>query len=375
MKEDSKKNTFDWIVKIVLVVVIILLLIHNCTLMKKDGYSNHPVPNGNTDIIEIKCDNNACQIKEIKSINFAQNKVSVKKGGTITLIPIIKPSELSGSKLTWKSSDPNIATVDSNGKVTGVNVGKVTITVTTPNGKTATCVVEVVKEDVSAEKLYLTVDNDTIGIGSAIQVNAIIEPANATNRDLIWTSSDTTIATVDSKGVVKGRKTGTVTITAKTKDGKLIASTVITIAENGEFEVYDDDHTPVTWNGAADLKIFKNSMYVAEGKVAPESSNTYQFVVKNGTRYNIKYDIDFIENNPYHINMKYKLKKNDTYIVDHYVSANELNVAEALLNANNNDTFYLEWKWVSSSNDTEIGMTPDASYGLKIEVKAESTNG
>ena len=45
------------------------------------------------------------------------------------------------------------------------------------------------------------------------------------------------------------------------------------------------------------------------------------------------------------------------------------------LNSSNNDTYYLEWKWVSSDNDTQIGKAGNASYGLKIEIKAESTNG
>ena len=88
----------------------------------------------------------------------------------------------------------------------------------------------------------------------------------------------------------------------------------------------------------------------------------------------MKYSISFIEDNPYNINMKYKLKKNDTYIVDHYVSATELNIADIKLNVNTGDTYYLEWKWISSSNDTEIGANPDSKYGLKINVEAESTN-
>ena len=73
--------------------------------------------------------------------------------------------------------------------------------------------------------------------------------------------------------------------------------------------------------------------------------------------------------------MKYKLKKNDTYLIDHYVSADELSASEIFLNNNQSDTYYLEWKWISSENDTQIGKTIDANYGLKIEIKAESTNG
>ena len=139
--------------------------------------------------------------------------------------------------------------------------------------------------------------------------------------------------------------------------------------------MFDNEKTPVQWNGATDLKIFSNSIYAIPDIIAPESSNTYQFIVRNSTKYKIKYNINFVENNPYHINMKYKLKKNDTYVVDHYVSASELDLANHLLNSNQNDTYYLEWKWISSSNDTKIGHTPNANYRLSIEVKAESTNG
>ena len=122
------------------------------------------------------------------------------------------------------------------------------------------------------------------------------------------------------------------------------------------------------------MKIFSKTAYTIDGKIAPESSNTYQFVVKNSTIYNIKYSIQFVESNDYHINMKYKLKKNDTYIVSEYVSYDQLNINDYILNANEVDTYYLEWKWISSENDTAIGKESDAKYGLKIKVEAESVN-
>ncbi len=130
----------------------------------------------------------------------------------------------------------------------------------------------------------------------------------------------------------------------------------------------------ITWNGEKEAKIFKSSMYEFNDVIAPESSNTYQFVVKNGTIYNLKYTINFEETNVYDINMKYKLRKNDDYLIDHYVSYDELNISDMILNSNENDTYYLEWKWVSSNNDTSIGRTPDAYYGLTIKVEAESIN-
>lgn len=548
-RKDENNKTLDWIIKIILIIIIIFLLIHNCSLMKKNReYENS---GGNIDIIEIGCDDNRCKPipKEIESIAFDDNKVSIKKGDSLKLIVSINPVELSSSKLTWKSSDESIVTVDENGIITGIKNGKAVITVTSSNEKTATCTVEVVNDSVNVKKINLSVSKNTITVGSVIQVKAKVEPSNATNRELVWTSSDPSIATVDANGIVKGIKNGTVTITAKTKDGKVVASTkitvkvpepvienikfsqdnvsikkddtlgltvivtpselssskltwktsdesVVTVDESGKIKginvgsatitvtsangktatckvnvveesievqeivltplektignnrttqviadikpenatnrelvwtssdssvatvdangvvkgikngivtitaktkdgkvvastkiiideninneklsVFDDDHTPVTWDGANDLKIFEKTLYTVDGKIAPESSNTYQFVVRNNTKYNIKYDIDFIETNPYNINMKYKLKKNDTYLIDHYVSASEINVIDVPLNSSNNDTYYLEWKWISSDNDTQIGKAGNASYGLKIEIKAESTNG
>jgi hypothetical protein len=141
--------------------------------------------------------------------------------------------------------------------------------------------------------------------------------------------------------------------------------------EPEELIVKDEE---IRWVGSTDAKIFLSSMYELGDKIAPESSNVYQFIVRNGTFYNLKYEVNFVESNPYNINMKYKLKKNDTYIIDHYVSASELNISNILLDSKTNDTYYLEWKWISSENDTEIGTNPDATYELKIEIKAESVN-
>ena len=325
--------------------------------------------------------------KQIESLSFAQDNVSIKKDDTLGLIVTVKPSELASEKLTWTSSDTNIVTVDANGNIKGIKPGTATITAKSTNGKKATCTVTVTTDEVEVEEIILTPEDNTIDSNSTTQVIAEIKPENATNRELVWESSDPSIATVDDKGIVKGLKSGTVTITAKTKDGKVVASTTITIKPTPTptpsptptstpygLQVYDEEKDSLTWNGSTDLKIFSNSMYNIEGVIAPESSNVYQFVVKNSTNTSVKYNITFVENNIYHINMKYKLKRNDTYVVDHYVSYNELVISDKVLTSGEQDTYYLEWKWISNSNDTEIGRNPDARYGLTINVEAEGIN-
>ena len=152
-------------------------------------------------------------------------------------------------------------------------------------------------------------------------------------------------------------------------------------SETSEEEVIEDagilivEDEDIVWYKDAEVKIFTNSMYELKDVIAPESSNTYQFIVKNGTDFNLKYSINFSEVNPYGIIMKYKLKKNDTYIIDHYVLPSELHIENYLLNATEGDTYYLEWKWFSGDNDTMAGKNPNNAYKLKIEVKAEGSNG
>ena len=72
-----------------------------------------------------------------------------------------------------------------------------------------------------------------------------------------------------------------------------------------------------------------------------------------------------------------ELKKNDIYLIDHYVRASELTISEMTVDSGKNDTYYLEWKWVGDddSNDTSIGndaQNTDIEYSLKIKVEAES---
>lgn len=133
----------------------------------------------------------------------------------------------------------------------------------------------------------------------------------------------------------------------------------------------------IKWENKTDLKIFEDSMYVVKGKVAPESSNIYQYVVKNTTNYNIKYDMEFEENNAYGINMKYRLKKNDNYVVgneNNWVTASEINQYGIYLSELSSDTYYLEWKWFSSANDNSIGSNINSKYGLGISIKAVQVN-
>jgi len=144
-------------------------------------------------------------------------------------------------------------------------------------------------------------------------------------------------------------------------------------SENDFQENFDVLENKISWKYNNKLNIFTNSMYVMDNKIAPESTNIYQFVIKNNTIYDIVYDMQFKEFNDYQINMKYRLIKNDKYVSgseEEWVYYEDLNLNNITLKNQTKDTYYLEWKWFSSDNDTKIGESENANYSLDIDIKA-----
>ncbi|MEK4188952.1 Ig-like domain-containing protein [Paenibacillus sp. FSL L8-0494] len=150
-----------------------------------------------------------------------------------TLSAVITPADATNKTVNWSSSDETVATVV-NGVVTPVGVGTAIITVTTTDGSfTASSVVNVSAPippvvDVTGVKLDQETLNLTTGEADGL-LKATIEPANATDKDVIWSSSDETVATVVN-GVVTPVGEGTAVITVTTKDGSFKASTTVNVS-------------------------------------------------------------------------------------------------------------------------------------------------
>ena len=139
-------------------------------------------------------------------------------------------------------------------------------------------------------------------------------------------------------------------------------------SDKTEYIIKDKDGN---WIYQNELNIFSNPAYEFKNIIAPESSNVYQFILYNSNNNEIKYYINMEETNPYNINMMYKLKKNGSYIAgdkSNWVDVDELNTTLSSLHSKDTDSYSLEWKWVSSSNDNDIGKSNDAQYALKIKI-------
>ncbi len=158
----------------------------------------------------------------VENIYLSDKNLNMVVGDIVRIFVTVEPSDATNKEVTWESSNTGIVKVDKNGVVQAVKNGTATITVTTKDGnKKATCNVQVntMPSIIPVQSVILDKTSLNIKPGEKVTLNATIEPSDATNKEVIWESSDSNIATVDKNGVVQVLKNGTATITVTTKDG------------------------------------------------------------------------------------------------------------------------------------------------------------
>lgn len=164
-----------------------------------------------------------------ESITLNETTAELKMGETLTLTATVLPENTTDKKVAWTSSDESIARVDANGKVSAISVGNVTITATCGDA-TASCVITVAEAPVvSAESITLSEQRAELKVGETVSITATVLPENTTDKKVIWTSSDESIATVDGNGIITAVAVGNATITATC--GEATASCAVTVTE------------------------------------------------------------------------------------------------------------------------------------------------
>lgn len=158
----------------------------------------------------------------VTSIALNKTAASLKAGETVALVATVNPSDATDKTVTWSTSDASVATVK-DGVVTAVKIGSAEVTAKAGD-QTATCAITVVATPVTSITLDRT--TATLKAGETVKLTATVGPEDATDRTVIWETSDESVATV-SNGVVTAQKVGTATVTAKA--GEKTASCLITV--------------------------------------------------------------------------------------------------------------------------------------------------
>jgi uncharacterized protein YjdB len=243
---------------------------------------------GTADIIVTTDDGNftyTCHVTVIPvpvaGVSLGENFLTLFVDKSVQLTPALSPANTTNQKVSWESSDEEIAGVTDNGVVTGRACGPADIIVTTDDGNfTYTCHVTVIP--VPVDSVSLNKDSITLSINSTVRLTATVWPANAANKAVRWESSNAEIAGVTAGGVVTARAAGTADITVTTIDGNKTAACRITVpVPVGSISLNTDSITlSVDSTETLTFEILPDN--AANKAVRWESRNTKIAVVTNG---------------------------------------------------------------------------------------------
>lgn len=173
------------------------------------------------------------ELISVESIVLEPDTLTLRVGESENLVAFVMPVEAHNPTVSWKSSNEEVASVtslDYSGlcdrghervaKVDAIAPGEVTITAITEDGeKTAICNLKILDNSIPVNSISIEPSELTISKGSSSYLSVVFDPYDATNKNLVWTTSDSTIVTINDNRVY-GVALGEATIKAETEDGK-----------------------------------------------------------------------------------------------------------------------------------------------------------
>ena len=160
-------------------------------------------------------------------VELNESQITLNKGDTYNLIMSVTPDDFTDA-VTWKSTDTDVVTVTETGVIKAVGTGTATIKLTVGN-VSASCLITVLQPVTS-----ISLDRSSLSLDSAdnYQLSAYIYPSTASNKNVVWESSDPSVATVDDNGMVTALKKGTTKITVKSTDGSNVSDSCTVTVKN-----------------------------------------------------------------------------------------------------------------------------------------------
>ena len=226
----------------------------------------------------------------VQSVTLSKTQLNLEVGDVSEkLVATVAPENATDKTVTWTSSNESVATVK-DGVVAAKKDGSAIITATA-GGKSATCTVTVSVKNIPVKSISLNKSSAIIEVGSTEVLTAEIDPFNATNATVNWTSSDESVAT-DSGGAVNALKAGTTNITA-TAGGKS-AKCVVTVKQTvvkvtgitvtpSEIEIEEDETYPLSYTITPSDATDKTVTWTSSDESVATVSKGVVTAVKDGT--------------------------------------------------------------------------------------------
>lgn len=247
-------------------------------------------------IVTVSCERNEPDSVKVSNVVLNKTSLVLTVGESEILTATVLPDNVEDKNVLWSSSSESVASVDANGKVIAITKGTAIITATAGNKK-ATC--EVTINPILVSSVIINKNDLTLNVGDSEILVATVLPEDAEDKNVTWSSSTTSIATVDANGKVTAIAKGTAVITATAGNKK--ATCDVTATEKDVYVVGIVDDRAMIWkngtvtaltNGsksssANSIFISENDIYVAgrDNGYVENSLLKYDIVVwKNGVR-------------------------------------------------------------------------------------------
>ena len=175
------------------------------------------------------CTPQESSVATVASISVEPSSLTIAQGSRQPLSVSVQPAGAKYLYVSWSSSDPEVARVNKAGTLTAIKEGSATITAAIGE-VTGTCRVTVAKNLTPVDKVLLSATSMTLGKGSSQTLTATVEPENAADKTIVWSSTDTGVATV-SGGEVVAVGAGTCEIVAASASGTAEARCSVTVAD------------------------------------------------------------------------------------------------------------------------------------------------
>ncbi len=212
----------------------------------------------------------------VTGVLLDQSSASLYRGNSLQLTATVAPANATNQKLNWSSSNPAVATVSATGVVTAVAAGSATISAASQadSSKSATCYVTVSQQMIAVTGISLSRTSLTLVEGSEKSLSATVLPANATDPQVTWRSSDTAVAKVDQKGLITAIGAGSAKITATAGDYSAVCQ--LTVSLDGAAV------TGVSLNRTA-LQLTRGATFQLNADCSPENAANTQVYWSSST--------------------------------------------------------------------------------------------
>ena len=170
---------------------------------------------------------------QLQEFYITSAKSLITKGESVQLTAHFRPSDYANKNVTWESENPDVATVDENGKVTSITEGTVTIKATAQGNTDFTDTITITVDPIKVTSIEITGNTaEYLLPGNTVQLSATSKPDNADDKTIVWESDNEKVATVDQNGLVKAVKQGTTIIRAKNEVSGAFSEVRITVYNN-----------------------------------------------------------------------------------------------------------------------------------------------